>query len=113
MSIDFISECFVSSVFTFPGNIKESVVTVYDNTKWFTRRPVSDKEWVYAATGEQGDNGLLTHYRNNSEFELLWIDYACTLPFKIIKIRCSTFHCSFVNNPFLFCVGETTADIPL
>lgn len=52
---------------TFPGNIKESVVTVYYNTKWFTRGPVSDKEWLYATTGEQGDDRLLTHYRKNSE----------------------------------------------
>lgn len=50
---------------TFPGNIKESAVTVYYNTEWFTRGPVSDEEWVYATTGEQGEDFWYTTVKHD------------------------------------------------
>lgn len=50
---------------TFPGNIKESAVTVYNNTEWFTRGPVTDEEWVYATTGEQGEDFWYTTVKHD------------------------------------------------
>lgn len=50
---------------TFPGNIKESAVTVYNNTEWFTRGPVSDEEWVYATTRKQGEDFWYTTVKHD------------------------------------------------
>lgn len=50
---------------TFPDNIKESAVTVYNNTEWFTRGPVSNEEWVYATTGKQGEDFWYTTVKHD------------------------------------------------
>lgn len=49
-------------------------------------------------------------YRKNSEFELLWICYACILPFKIVEILSCT-SVALLLTCLYFCVGGNTAEV--